>query len=49
MRATVSALDGTFGADGIRQLAQTLERGAGRVGGGFGTAQGIDAAPDEDR
>ena len=37
------------GADGIGQFAEALERGAGRVGGGFGATQGIDAAGDEGR
>ena len=38
-----------IGADGVGQFAESLERRAGRVGGGLGAAQGIDAAGDEGR
>ena len=45
--ATVSALVGHVGADGIGQLAESLEGGAGGVGGGLGAAQRLDSAGDE--
>ena len=40
---------GNIGADGVGQFAEPLECGAGRIGGGFGATQGIDAAGDEGR
>ncbi len=34
-------------ADRIGQLAHAVERGTGRVGGGFGVSKGIHPLPDE--
>ena len=48
MRATVSALDGTFARTGSGSFFRPSIVGAGRVGGGFGAAQGLHAPTDED-
>ena len=40
-------IPGHVRADRIRQLAHALERGTGRVGGGFGVSKGIHALPDK--